>query len=225
MAAPLAQRSKNTSPPNFSRFLLRSSHWNAQKRAASRDKPPRKIGRTRDSNACAGLKAWQSGRGEKSRDRIGEEVPSMESSINRQRLRQFAWTGAEILDLRHISAAGHFLDTLCRLQGTNQIKAILGTSLHQKVQEPVHPVVQIDISSPRRHASDKFSRGWPGKSVTGLIVQNGIRLSLNNNPATTTPNQLTSNHFPCTGHGIAFKKITLEVHQAEGKSLPKPINF
>jgi hypothetical protein len=149
----------------------------------------------------------------------------MESSIDRQRPRQFTWTGTEILELRHIAAASHCLDTPHRLESTNQNKAILGTSLHQEVQQPVNTVIQIDISSPRRHAIDKFPRGGPGESVTSLIVQNGIRLSLNNNPAAAVPNQLTANYFPCTGHGITFKKTTPEVHQADGKSLLRQINF
>jgi hypothetical protein len=49
----------------------------------------------------------------------------MKSAINPQGASEFARTGAEILERRHIPAAGHFLDAPRRLQGSNQNKTIL----------------------------------------------------------------------------------------------------
>jgi hypothetical protein len=49
----------------------------------------------------------------------------MKSAINPQGSGEFARTGAEIPERRHIAAEGHFLDAPRRLQGSNQNKAIL----------------------------------------------------------------------------------------------------
>jgi hypothetical protein len=49
----------------------------------------------------------------------------MKSPINPQGAGEFARTGAEILERRHVAAAGHFLNASRRLQGSNQNKAIL----------------------------------------------------------------------------------------------------
>jgi|GEM_PF-4211848 len=49
----------------------------------------------------------------------------MKSPINPQGAGEFTWSGTEILERRHIPAAGHFLDAPRRLQGSNQNKAIL----------------------------------------------------------------------------------------------------
>jgi hypothetical protein len=54
----------------------------------------------------------------------------MTSPINTQGAGEFARAGAEILDRRHIAAAGHFLNAPRRLQGSNQNKAILAPASH-----------------------------------------------------------------------------------------------
>ena len=49
----------------------------------------------------------------------------MKSPINPQGAGEFARTGTEIFERRHVAASGHFLNAPRRLQGSNQNKAIL----------------------------------------------------------------------------------------------------
>jgi hypothetical protein len=138
----------------------------------------------------------------------------MTSPINTQGAGEFAWTGAEVLERCHVAASGHFLDTPCRLQGTNQNKAILAPPSHQKVQQPVYSVVQIHIRRSSRHSRHKLPRGRPREGMTCLVVVNGIRLCLDNHAPATIPNQLAADHLPRTSHGIALEKIRRHVHAA-----------
>jgi len=139
----------------------------------------------------------------------------MEGSVDTQGAGEFARAGAEVLHRRHIAAAGHFLDAPRRFQGSNQNKTILAPASHQKVQQPVHSVVQIHIRSPRRHSCHKLPRRRSGKSMASLIVQYGISLSLNNKAPATVPNELAADQLARTSHRIAFEKFRLNVHAAD----------
>ena len=139
----------------------------------------------------------------------------MEGSIDPQGAGEFARPGAEIFERRHVATTGHFLDSPRRFQSTNQNKAILAPTSHEKVQQPVHPVVQIHIRSPRRHSCHKLPRRRPGKSMASLVVANRISLGLNNHTAATVPNQLAADQLARTRHRIAFEKFRLNVHAAD----------
>ena len=138
----------------------------------------------------------------------------MKGSVDPQGAGKFARPGAEIFERRHVATTGHFLDSPRRFQSTNQNKAILAPTSHEKVQQPVHPVVQIHIRSPRRHSCNKLPRRRSGKSMASLIVQYGISLSLNNKAPATVPNELAADQLARTSHRIAFEKFRRNVHAA-----------
>jgi len=136
----------------------------------------------------------------------------MDGSVDPQGAGEFARPRAEIFERRHVATMGHFLDSPRGFQSTNQNKAILAPTSHEKVQQPVDSVVQIHIRSASRHACHKLPRGRSGKSMTRLIVQYGISLGLNNHASATVPNELAADHLARTSHRIAFEKFGLNVH-------------
>jgi len=223
MDARSAPRSKSTSLPEFfCVFLQTPIRSHAKKTAASRNKPPREICRSGYADTLACFDIWRRERMPQRSIRIREEIPAMKSSINPQSASELARAGAEIFERRHVAAAAHFLDSPRWFQSTNQNKAILASASHKKVQQPVHSIVQIHIRSPRRHLLHKLPRGRPGKSMTRLIVANGIRLCLDDHAPAAVPNQLATDQLARTSQRIALKEFGLNFHAADSvKSRPE----
>ena len=192
------------------------AYWNAQKRVSRQHKSPRQLRRSGDAYTHTVVNFLIRGRPLERRSRIREQVASMHTAVNSQCAREFARAGTQILEGRHIAALHHGGNALSRLQSADQNKAILAPASDQKIQQPMHAVIQIDISRTRRVALHKMPRRRPEKRVTSLIVQHGISLGLNNHAANPVPNKLATNQPTRTSHRIAPKKICSQIHRENG---------
>ena len=152
MDAPSAPKFKSTSQPDFSERSLRTRTCrHAEKPAASSDKPPRQLRRTSDADSRAGQDFWSIRRKVKRASLFRKKVSAVKTAVHPKSSSEFTRTRTKPFEPLRIAAEDHFRDAFLGFQGSNQNKAILTPAPHQKIQQPVHPVVQIHVSSTRRH--------------------------------------------------------------------------
>jgi len=91
-------------------------------------------------------------------------------------------------------------------------------ALDQNVEKPVHAVVEIHISCPRRVRGDKRARRRACGSVTSRVVLGIIRLSLDNDPLSTACREAATNQLTGAVDGIPPKKLPID-HRPLGRSM------
>ena len=155
--------------------------------------------------------------------RIGAQVDFMISAGDRERLGDFARTGAKLAEIVNATASLHQFDSSPRLERTNQNKAV-GVALHQNVQHPMNAVVEIHVRRACLVVLDKAARARARKSVRSFVVDCRIRFHFNDDARAFGPNQLSADKFARTRERIALEKRPAN-HLMYGVSTRSLISF
>ena len=111
-----------------------------------------------------------------------KKVPTVKCAIDRECLRQFARSRTEAALPAPTSACGHRLAASRRFERANQHKAVRASAFHEKIQQPVNAIVQVNVQRSWRVSFNKLSRATSEKRVTCLIAMFRISLRFDNPP-------------------------------------------
>src|ERR1044071_1875741 len=104
-----------------------------------------------------------------------------------QGLGQFARSGAKAVDLIDPTACSHDVEATPRLECSNQNQPTPG-ALHEHIEHPVHTVIHVNVNCARHVSLHELTCAWPCKGVASFVIQSEIRLCLDYNPGTFSPN-------------------------------------
>jgi len=130
----------------------------------------------------------------------------MQGTVNAQCLREFTRTRTQLGFRIAATTAPHPLQTVYGFQGPQENEAITPTPLHEKVEEPVHPVIQIDISSPRLVLFDEPPGAGANVGMTGRVTRCLVGLCLDNHSRTTPPLKTATDQLARTCDRASFEE-------------------
>ena len=143
----------------------------------------------------------------------------MMSTSDTHRLGQLGRAIAEKLLPTSSATLPHQLHSLQRFQGSNENEPLLLFTLHQEVQEPMHPVIQIDIGRSRRISVHEVPGTLSLPSMAGRITHCGICLRLDNPPAAYSQGDRAADHLPCAGNRIAPEELAVQGLQLHAQGI------
>ena len=151
------------------------------------------------------------GRGrEDSQGVLAEEIEPVAGAVNTEGLCEFPGTGAEPREVVRFPPPAHARSSTGGLEGANEDKAVLGAAFDEEVQKPVDTVVEIYIRGSGPMVRHKAPGGRAAESVAGFVILYRIRLGLDDDAATSAPEQFAPDQAAGTGEGIAREKTTLQ---------------
>lgn len=105
-----------------------------------------------------------------------KKVVTMKFASNRECLSQFTGSGTEAANVGNSPAPHHRLAAAGRFQGANQYEPVRLATLNEKIQQPVDPVIQIDIERSSGIYFDEFSSAAAQEGMTCLVAVFSVRL-------------------------------------------------
>lgn len=128
-----------------------------------------------------------------------------------KRLGQFSRAGAKSPNVFDTASVSHQFKAAPGLDCANQNQTITRSAFDEHVQHPVDTVVEIDVSRARLVSLDEGARTRAAKRVTGFVVLDQIRFSLDDETCAFSPNELGADQILCALERIDLKK-TLSQH-------------
>lgn len=183
-------------------------------RATLKIKPPRQTSCLGDSDpGCL------DNPGSESRRTDGKEfspktIQPVSGPVNSEGLGELSGAGAQLRVSVRFPPPAHGPGSACGLEGADEDKAVLVAALHEEVQKPVNPVVEVNIGGSRRMYLDKMPGGRTAERVAGLVIPHRIRLRFDDDPSASAPEKLAADEHPRAVEGIAHKKTTVHRHGA-----------
>jgi hypothetical protein len=127
-----------------------------------------------------------------------------------ERLGELARARAEAPDIFHSTARFHQRKSAPRLESTDQDEAAAFSAFDQQVKHPVNAIVEIDIDRSGLIALDEGSGARPGKRVASFVIQRQIRLRLDDNAGTFSPDQFRPDKLTGAQQWIALEERARE---------------
>ena len=120
--------------------------------------------------------------------------------------REFAGSRAQFNRRKPPTSLLHDRKALERLEGADEDQTIARSAFHVQIEQPVHAVIQIDVSRARRVLPNKLARARPVRGVAGGIALDSISLSLHNDARAATPLEFHANELASHDENIARKE-------------------
>ena len=151
---------------------------------------PMQVSRARDANTLVGNNVDnRASVVSEAMPRVGAEIHFMVAIRNIERLCKLAWPRTEMFYVIDLPAFSHLLDSSSRLHSANQYKSVC-IPLHEHIQHPVHPVIQINVGGACLASRDEGARAWTHKRVTRLVIYGVIGFGLDNDTGAIAPDQI-----------------------------------
>ena len=122
------------------------------------------------------------------------------------------------------TSAAHGWDAAGRLQGADKDKAVFPAAFDQDVEEPIHPVIEIDVSGAGVVFGNKCAGGWSRKGVRSFVTRGGIGLGFDDEAGAGTPDELAADEFAGACDGIALEEGTWKQFSIFDWRLPIGVN-
>src|SRR6185436_15221686 len=94
-----------------------------------------------------------------------------------------------------------------RLQGAHQDKTLRAGTFDENIEKPVHPVIQVHVSGPRRILGHKFAGRRPEKRVASLVSNRLVSLHLHDPPRRAMPKKFRADQAHRRFAGILLEKL------------------
>jgi len=141
----------------------------------------------------------------------------MMAAIDAERPGQLARASAEFVVGPPRPSDSHGFDASERLKGSEKYESGHWTVLDQNIEQPVNPVVQINVGVASRMIRYETTGSGPEKRVAGWISLGRVGLRFHDAARTTTPFKGAADEIPGTVHGSSFKKFRRETLHARGR--------
>ena len=127
------------------------------------------------------------------------------ATVNPEGLGQFAGTGAQSSRFGGAPPILHQSQASDRFQGPQEHETRALRSLRQDIEEPVHPIIEVDVTSPGGVIPDKVARAGPEGGVASRITVLGVGLRLDDDALAGAPAEMTADHFAGAAYGVPRK--------------------
>lgn len=94
------------------------------------------------------------------------------------------------------------------LQGADEDEAVFPAAFDEDVEEPIHPVIEIDVGGAGVVFGDEGAGGRSRESVRGFIAGSSIGLGFDDEARAGTPDELAADEFAGARDGIALEEGT-----------------
>jgi hypothetical protein len=133
---------------------------------------------------------------------------------NPQRKSELTRTRAQIGVGTSAPPESHSSDPPPRFHRTNENQPVPPAAFDVKIEKPVHPIIQIDISCSGGHLVHEFSGAFTGCGVTRCVSLHRVPLSFDYDSGTSAPHKLNSHQFARNSQKVALKEIGLQKSHA-----------
>ncbi len=130
--------------------------------------------------------------------------------VDAERDGEFARTGAEVLRVGLVAARLHRRQSTARFQRADEDESVAVATFDVEVEEPVHPVVEIDVGGTGRLRFHKLPRTGARRRVAGGIAFDGVGLSLQDDAGAAIPDELDADQIAGHVEHIALKIVATE---------------
>src|ERR1044071_5241231 len=116
-----------------------------------------------------------------------------------------ARTGAKLAKIVNPTASLHEFNPSPRFERANQNKAVR-IALHEHVQHPVNPVVEVDVCRASFVSLDKAACARTRKGMRSFIIDCRIGFYLDDDSCAFAPSQFSADKFTRAGEWIALEE-------------------
>lgn len=137
----------------------------------------------------------------------------MQATVDAQSLSQFSWPRAEVAGWSATPAASHPRQSLLGKNCSKQDEAhrmILFVD-RQDIEQPMDPVIQIDISGAWLMFPNKVSRGFSEKRVAGWVTIRPIGFGFHQETTAALPDKSRTDQLPRAMDGVLSKKTSIDI--------------